>query len=201
MTERNGQDDDLPVVRRANPRWLKRSAAVVTLASAAAIVFAFARGIDLPSDSGALSATERQTIALGSRAVAVVEPGTDLHWTVTGGRSVRVEQTDGVVFYRVDRGGPFVVRTPGGEISVLGTCLTVDVRPVNPSRQTRPGGAAARSAIVLLTVHEGRVLFANDAGTTEVGAGERVRAWHDGQGGFGMRMDPGGRADDGSSDE
>jgi ferric-dicitrate binding protein FerR (iron transport regulator) len=167
-----------PEPRGRNPRWLKSSAVIVAIASAAVIVLALSRGTSTPGTAGSLRATERETVILGRRGVAVAEPRADIHWRVSGAGEARVEQTDGAVFYRVDPGGPFVVDTPAGHISVQGTCFTVEVRPMRPSKQTLTGAAvgAAVSATVLLTVYEGSVLFANDGGNTQIIAGQQAVA-------------------------
>ena len=46
------------------------------------------------------------------------------------------------MFYRVEPGGPFVVETPYGQITVRGTCFRVEVMQMKVSRQTWIGGAA-----------------------------------------------------------
>jgi len=160
--------------RSYNPKWLKNSAVIVAIASAAVIAFAIVRGPKAPEVSGAVRATARETVTLGTRGVAVAEPGASFDWKVVGTGNASVEQTRGSVFYRVERGGPFVVSTPAGDITVTGTCFAVEIRPMKPSKQTLTGAAvgAALSATVLLTVYEGRVLFANDSGKTEVAAGQ-----------------------------
>jgi ferric-dicitrate binding protein FerR (iron transport regulator) len=170
---------DVPPPRGANPRWLKQSAVVVALASAAVFAFALMRGRSIPSVSGSLQATQRETVSLGQRGVAVAEPGAHITWKVEGGAGrANVTQSDGAVFYRVERGGPFVVHTPAGDVTVLGTCFSVEVLPMKPSKQSVTGAAvgAAVTATVLLTVYEGRVLFANDGSETEVAAGQSASA-------------------------
>ncbi len=164
-------------VRAGNP-VLKKTAVVVGVAAAAVLVFALARGTRMPASSGSLVADARTTVALGTRGVAVAEAGASLRWQVAAGGATDVDQTAGGAFYRVDAGGPFVVRTPAGDVTVTGTCFSVEVQPVKPSKQALTGAAigAAVSATVLLTVYEGRVLFANDKGKTEVVAGQAVVA-------------------------
>lgn len=157
--------NDVPVfsnlTRANNPRWLKSSAVVVAVASAGVIGFAVMRGPKVPEVTGSVRASARETVTLGTRGVAVAEPGAAFDWKVVGTGAASVEQTEGSVFYRVERGGSFVVSTPAGDVTATGTCFTVEVRP---------------SATVLLTVYEGRVLFENDTGKTEVAAGQTAVA-------------------------
>jgi FecR protein len=113
--------------------------------------------------AGALIGATRTTTAIGARGVAVVEPGAVLAWTAVAA-AVRVEQPRGAVFYRVDPGGSFVVRTPAGEVSVEGTCFSVDVTEA----------AAGRDAALLVIVYEGRVAVSGPRGARRVSAGERL---------------------------
>lgn len=161
--------------RPHNPKWLKGSAVIIAVASAAVIAFAMLGGPKAPEVSGSVRATARETVTLGTRGVAVAEPGAAFGWKVVGAGNATVDQTAGSVFYRVERGGPFVVSTPAGDVTVTGTCFTVEIR--QPSGQTLTG--AAISATVLVTVHEGRVLFANDNGNTEIAAGQTAVAGSD----------------------
>jgi hypothetical protein len=94
------------------------------------------------------------------------------------GNGARVLQPLGDVFYRVEPGGPFVVATPAGDVTVLGTCFRVEVMDMKASKPAITGAVvgAAITATVLVTVYEGRVLLANEKGKTEVKAGERATA-------------------------
>jgi FecR protein len=141
-------------------RGLRIAAAALTVGVCAAILFAWSsRGAE-PS-SGALTAVQRTTIAIAGHAVAVAEPGATLAWHADSDGSVRLEQATGDVFYRVDRGGVFVVATRAGEVSVRGTCFRVVV----------PAGDKATSPVTV-HVHEGAVLLASPRGRLAVAAGE-----------------------------
>src|SRR5262249_13838709 len=156
-----------PAPRR--PRWV-----LATLAAglAAALVAAlWHRG---GIEKGTVAVLERTEIPLGRGAVAGAEPGAALAWGVDDG-AARIEQTRGDVFYRVERGGPFVVATPAGTVTVKGTCFRVEVTEMKQAVIGAAVGAAAMAA-VLVTVYEGRVLLANEHGATEVRAGEKARA-------------------------
>lgn len=142
---------------------------------------------DAPPRDGSLVATTRQTVALTDRTVIVAEAGAELRWTEQGG-SIVVEQQRGSAFYRVDSDTPaFSVHTPAGQIRVEGTCFSVDLEETHPAmtpstanhrtNNAKPlalGAALAVAATV--TVYEGRTVLANEAGTIELGAGERGTA-------------------------
>src|SRR5262249_53158704 len=81
----------------------------------------------------------------------------------------------GNVFYRVERGGPFVVATAAGSVTVLGTCFRVEVQEMKKTWIAGATGAAV-SAALLVTVYEGRVLLAKSHGSLELGAGEHGHA-------------------------
>jgi hypothetical protein len=158
--------------RRA--RWMILAAA---MGVAAAALLILSRG---GGDSGRRVATARESIAIGSRAVAVAEAGAELSWNVTEDGEATVEQRSGDVFYRVEPGSAFVVRLPGATIRVLGTCFRVEVTDVRGVRSTSKllvagGVGAALSAAVLVTVYEGRVLLENPRGQLELSPGEQGR--------------------------
>ncbi len=175
-----GQDvDDLTLARarrgrvagarqkNAPPRpWLRRFIAVGV--AAAAIAAALAIVLLGRSGSGHAAAARRQTVALSGRAVAVLEAGAALSWRRSWA-GIAVEQPRGDVFYRVDRGGPFQVRTPAGTVVVTGTCFRVVVR-------TGRAADAAAPVSVLVLVYEGRVTLANASGGIDLAAGERGEA-------------------------
>ncbi|MEM9189013.1 MAG: FecR domain-containing protein [Myxococcota bacterium] len=141
-------------------------AAVMLVTGAAAVAFAW----NSPETARDFAADTRQEIAF-SRGVLVAEPGAA--GTVRTGDATVVEQDQGSVFYRVDKGGPFRVETPAGTVTVRGTCFRVEVSEMRIGQAV--GGAAvgaAVTAVTLVSVYEGRVAVANDQGTIEVGAGE-----------------------------
>lgn len=159
----------------APPRSSRRLATVaagVAVAAAVALVWPGAA-----ADTGALAATERRTVALGERGLAVAEAGAALSWHVEPGGDAVVEQTSGDVFYRVDPGGRFAVDTPAGRVEVTGTCFRIRLQETSVNKSIKSGLAgAAVGALIAVTVYEGRVIFADSAGTTEVRAGETLSA-------------------------
>jgi hypothetical protein len=74
----------------------------------------------------------------------------------------RVEQASGDVFWRVEPGERFVVRTPAGEVTVKGTCFRVRVLSV---------GAAAAAALAV-AVYEGKVGVSRAGVQVDLVAGE-----------------------------
>jgi ferric-dicitrate binding protein FerR (iron transport regulator) len=106
------------------------------------------------SEAGERTASERSEISLGARAVAVLEPNASITW-----RGVRVTQSVGDVFYRVEHGSqPFSIVTPAGQIDVLGTCFRVQLRP--------------QAAVAMVTVYEGKVRLTHAEHSLELRAGE-----------------------------
>jgi hypothetical protein len=162
---------------RAAPRpsrW-RAVAAVAAVLLVALPGLAWWLGGEGPS-SGGRAFTQRETVRLGGAALAVAEPGAELRWAVGRRGAVRVHQPLGRVFYRVDSGSDFQVDTPAGQVAVRGTCFTIEVQSMLPSKSALTGAAvgAALTAAVFVTVHEGRVALTSPAGATEVAAGERA---------------------------
>jgi hypothetical protein len=155
--------------------------AIPAVAAAATLALILDPGSLAPA-SGQRRVAERETIAIGRRGLAVAEAGSELGWKVATSGEATIDQTAGDVFYRVEKGGPFVVRTAAGEARVQGTCFRVEVRPMgtqNPKWLHMGIGAVAASA-VLVTVYEGKVLLANEHGQTAIAAGEQAAAGGDG---------------------
>jgi hypothetical protein len=154
----------------ARPRrtaWVLAGAAAGALAAAALLLTVRPSGETRPGEeavSGHLIADIRQTLPIGDRGLAVAERGAELAWFVVAGNP-RVEQPRGSVFYRVDRGGPFTVATPVGDVRVTGTCFRVAV-----ATEAETGQGTVASVEVL----EGSVLLVNARGQLALSAGERA---------------------------
>ena len=143
-----------PFAKAPAPRW-RFVALVATLAVAlGAGWFVLGRG-----SSGRLLARERAEVALGRRAVAVLEAGAELRW-----RGPRVTQTSGAVFYRVEPGAVFRVDTPSGAVEVLGTCFSIALEPAAAERSMR------------VAVYEGRVRVLAGTRVLELAAGDAAHA-------------------------
>lgn len=149
------------------------SAAVVAAACVGALLVGLGRGSGAAPASGEVSADERASVAIGRRGVAVAEPGAELTWRVSAAGDATVMQFAGDVFYRVDRGGSFRVRTQHGDVSVQGTCFRVVIgADMKLSRQAFVGAAVGAALVVV--VYEGKVLLANDQGAHAASAGEAM---------------------------
>jgi ferric-dicitrate binding protein FerR (iron transport regulator) len=172
-----------------SPAEKKRSramgAAVVALFAAAA---AFAmwrspRARDVTGDATAQSS--RSEVAVGGRALAVLEPGAHLAWKGDLDNSWLVTQDRGDIFYRVEHGGSFRVHTPSGDVTVHGTCFRVKVAASEErmeegqmnKRELRSGViGAALSAVAFVAVYEGKVAVSRASESVDLGAGEAATA-------------------------
>jgi hypothetical protein len=108
---------------------------------------------------GALQATQRTTVHLADRAIAVADEGAVLNWQVDANGEARVEQRAGYVFYRVELGGRFEVDAGLARIQVTGTSFGVLLTA--PNRLD-------------VEVHEGAVVVSSERGEVSVGAGRRT---------------------------
>ena len=165
--------------RPRRSRRVRTSIAVAASIGVAAIaVLLWPRGPGLASSGGRVAAV-RESIAIGARAVAVAEAGSELAWTVVDGAAI-VEQRKGDVFYRVTPGQPFVVAAGGARVRVLGTCFRVEVNDMSATRSTGKllAAAAAGAALsaVVVTVYEGRVRLENAHGQVELAPGQQGTA-------------------------
>jgi hypothetical protein len=153
----------LAPARRARALAVLCGMALAAAALAVVLVFGLARpGAGV---AGERVATGRLELAIGTRAVAVLEAGAVLRW-----RGDRVTQSAGEVFYRVEPGAAFSVHTPSGSVEVLGTCFRVRV-------ETAPGSSVAAATV---RVDEGRVRASAASGSLELRAGEAARLDPDG---------------------
>ncbi|MBK9071153.1 MAG: FecR domain-containing protein [Myxococcales bacterium] len=126
--------------------------------------------------SPVIAAADRQSVEMAGRAVAVLEPAARLSWS-NSGKAIVVKQTAGSVFYRVNSGNPFVVKTPEGDVVVHGTCFRIEVLPMNNTVKLAisAGIGAAVASAVLVTVYEGNVAVEHAGKTEIVAAGEQMR--------------------------
>ena len=173
--------DAEPALPSRRPSRLRRAARFGLAAGlAAAVALAAEQTLVMPT-AGFAEATTRLEVAIGGRAVAALEPGAALAWDVGLLGDARVEQERGRAFYRVDRGGPFVVHTPAGEVHVTGTCFSVEVDQMSSEaaflRSTTKGAltSALATALVIVTVHEGRVVLGGPTHEVELELGQRAR--------------------------
>jgi ferric-dicitrate binding protein FerR (iron transport regulator) len=173
----SGQEPAKSVQKSSARRWGVVTGTASALALAAAIVL---RATSAAPAQGEAIARERVEVAIGSRALAVLETGAEVRWD-----GDRVVQARGDVFYRVEPGARFHVRTPAGEIEVQGTCFAVKVRGeaetvekgsegVEMQKRDMKAGAvgAALSALSFVAVYEGKVAVSHAGERVELAAGE-----------------------------
>lgn len=151
--------------RRA--RWAAAGVAALAVAAAATLY------VRSSSDShGEITADgARREVRIGDRAVAVLEPGASVKWN-----GALVDQARGNVFYRVERGDGFRVHTASGDVDVKGTCFRVDLEEnggVMNRRDVKVGAAgAAISALLMVSVYEGKVAVSHAQESVSLGPGE-----------------------------
>lgn len=144
----------------------------VSVAALAAGALAFAPRARKVEEHGEITAESRTEAMLGTRARVVLEPGAHVSW-----QGESATQDSGDVFYRVDK-GPFTVKTPAGDVKVLGTAFVVKVRG---TEMTKRDGVAmlvggVMGAATLVGVYEGRVLASGArGGSVTVAAGEAAK--------------------------
>ena len=151
---------------------------------AAAVTLAWtvtASGIRWPSQ-GRFDGSVRTEIALGSRAVAVSEGPTVLEWSLAWTGAATVRQDVGAAFYRITPGAPFEIVTRAGTVRVNGTCVRVEVHPMNKatSMALSAAASAALATAVTVTVYEGSVEVASANEKTALKAGEQASLGEDG---------------------
>ena len=110
----------------------------------------------------------------GTSPAAWSRGGASLQWTVARLGATQVAQPPGDVFYRVERGDPFVIDANDVSITVTGTCFRVEVIPMK-SLVAAAAGAVVASA-VLIAVYEGKVSVApSGAAAVSLVASEQAR--------------------------
>ncbi len=165
-----------PRTGRTRRLWIAAASVAVSIIAAAVLLRSGPGGAT--SSAGHRVVTARESIAIGGRAVAVAEAGSELSWTVLAGGAATVDQRRGDVFYRVTPGQPFAVLLPGAAVRVLGTSFRVEVSDMRTRNKLLAAGATgvALSAAVLVTVYEGRVRLENEQGEVELAPGEQGTA-------------------------
>jgi ferric-dicitrate binding protein FerR (iron transport regulator) len=151
-----------PRPRRARRAGLIGAVLLAGVVAASMLILVRRPGRDPGGAAGHVVAADRLTVPLADRAIAVTEPGAELSWSLATG-ALQVEQPRGEAFYRVDRGGPFLVDTPAAQVEVTGTCFWVRVKR-----------AALRTAVEV-DVLEGTVLVRNGQGQVSLGPGGRAQ--------------------------
>ncbi len=157
---------------RAYRPWL----AGIGIAAAAAMGLLYAG--TRPEPAGEASASDvRREVQIGDRAVRVLEPGARVRWSGS-----KVDQVEGDVFYRVERGDGFRVHTTAGDVDVKGTCFRVTLaereKEKDMTRRDLKVGAAGAvaAAAMLVAVYEGKVAVSHAKESVTLTAGERATA-------------------------
>jgi hypothetical protein len=160
-------------------RWGLAGGAAAALALAAAVAVRVGAA---PPAHGEAVAQERTEVAIGSRALAVLEPGARVLWDGDD-----VVQPRGDVFYRVEKGGGarFRVHTPAGDVEVKGTCFTVKVTDMQKRDMKSGAVGAALTALAFVAVYEGKVAVSHAGERVELTAGQTAQAGADGVRGSG----------------
>lgn len=174
----------IPSVATKRRGWrAAATAGVAALAIAAAIILKLGG----PPSHGEAIARDRTEVALGSRALAVLEPDARVTWDGDD-----VVQSRGDVFYRVEPGARFTVHTPAGDVEVKGTCFAVKVRSagsagptseddVMQKRDVKVGVvSAALTALAFVAVYEGKVAVSHASSRVDLKAGESAQTGPDG---------------------
>jgi ferric-dicitrate binding protein FerR (iron transport regulator) len=173
VLERLRREGREPEARIRSRRTIARRGAVLLLAAALLSTGIWAATRSIPNRAGDVVATERREVRIGDRAVAVLERGAHVVWDGDA-----VSQVAGEVFYRVEPGGPFDVRTAAGDVAVKGTCFRVKVsegEETNMAKRDLLAGAtgAALALTTVVGVYEGKVALADRrGGSVDVRAGE-----------------------------
>jgi hypothetical protein len=164
-------DAEGSVAARKRRSLFGRAAIAMTVLAVAAVLLIGDR--PRPREGEHLATTARLSVPITERAAAVLEPRAHLRWRLADGR-VTVEQDAGEVFYRVDRGVAFEVKTAAGSVLVKGTCFKVEVNAMSPITHTLIGAASGIAITALaVTVYEGMVDVHNERGETRLGPGDR----------------------------
>jgi hypothetical protein len=176
------KEEGPPRMQRANRSWNARRVLVASsLVASVVLAIGFGRARLGRSSHGDAIAKERTEVPFG-RGVAVLEPGAHMTWN-----DDEIVQPAGDIFYRVERGETFRVKTPAGDVEVRGTCFRVHVEPAVPTNGEKDHDmntrdlksaaiGAALTSIAFVTVYEGKVAVSHAAESVTLTAGESARA-------------------------
>lgn len=115
---------------------LSWGAVVILIAGAIVFALVMRRSTRVSPTRGSVEAGERTEVRLAHRGTAVVDAGGAIRWAVSATGEAAVDHRRGTVFYRVQRGGAFVVSGGFGRIEA---------------------GVASFTVADRLTVHQGEV--------------------------------------------
>lgn len=162
----------------ARPRARRVGAGLVLVASMAAAVAMTVHLKDAHA-RGDVTATAREEVRVGGRAIAVLEPGAHVTWNGDA-----IAQSGGDVFWRVEPGARFTVHTPAADVTVKGTCFRVQVdgdEGAMNGRDVRSGAVGAvLAATAFVGVYEGKVAVSHAGQSVDLVAGQQAKAGPDG---------------------
>lgn len=124
-----------------------------------------------PPSQGELITKERVEVRIGTRGLAVLEPGAKVQWNGDD-----VVQSQGDVFYRVEPGARFTVHTPAGDVEVRGTCFSIKVHEMNKRDLKVAAGSTILSALAFVAVYEGKVAVSHASERVELTAGQTAQS-------------------------
>jgi len=124
---------------------------------------------------GDVTADARREVRVGSRAIAVLEPGAHVKWNDDA-----IEQWGGDVFWRVEPGARFTVHTAAADVTVKGTCFRVKVRGDEDDMNRRDVTAGVIGAVAgvaaFVGVYEGKVAVSHAGQSVDLTAGQSAQA-------------------------
>jgi hypothetical protein len=166
--------------QRAKPnRRSVRIGAAVLLATTIAAAAAMVVQVKTAHAHGDVAAAAREEVRVGTRAIAVLEPGAHVSWD-----GDLVAQSGGDVFWRVEPGARFTVHTPAADVQVKGTCFRVKVEGDEGAMNGRDVKVAAVGAVIgvsaFVGVYEGKVAVSHAGQSVDLTAGQSARAGADG---------------------
>jgi hypothetical protein len=146
-------------------------AAVAAVAVAIGLVLVLRPAPRAAAIEGEVTATAPRHVPLGERADVLLDPGATIAFSVEPDGRCHVVQSRGTALYSVRRGAAFVVSTPAGRVSVLGTRFSVEVRDMRASLAKNASLAATAAVLVTVALYEGRLLFENEHGRVAMAEG------------------------------
>jgi hypothetical protein len=159
----------------ARPTNLRRAlagAVMFTTMAAAAVAVVHVRAANAKGD---VTADERREVHVGSRAIAVLEPGAHLRW-----EGDTIEQKGGDVFWRVEPGARFTVHTAAADVTVKGTCFRVKLRGDEDDMTRRDAVSGLAGAVAgvaaFVGVYEGKVAVSHAGQSVDIVAGQSAQA-------------------------
>jgi len=159
---------------RSRPRAARIFAGLL-LAATLGIAVVVGLGLKNAHARGEVSASERQEVRVGTRALAVLEKGAHVKWDGDA-----IEQDEGDVFWRVEPGARFVVHTPAADVAVKGTCFRVQVKDGEDEMERRSVVSGAVGAVIAATamvgVYEGKVAVSHAGQSVDLVAGQSASA-------------------------